>query len=76
MLVRKENTVPGCSETVFDNSDIQAFPTLPQTSIFCMTYFLTSSRPAALYFFGSIVSGFALSTDVTPFVKAILRSVA
>ena len=30
-----------------------ARPTLPTTCIFCMTYFLTSSIPAAPYFFGS-----------------------
>lgn len=53
-----------------------AFPTLWQTFIFAITYFFTSSRPAALYFFGSIVSGFSPNTAFTPFVNAILRSVA
>ena len=38
---------------------IYAFPTLPQTFILLMTYFFTSSLPAALYFLGSIVSGFS-----------------
>ena len=31
----------------------QARPTLPTTSIFCMTYFFTSSIPGIPYFFGS-----------------------
>ena len=47
--------------------DNSYFPALPHTFILSITYFLTSSRPAALYFLGSMVSGFQ-QNSVTPLV--------